>query len=85
MLYEFFYNITCEFVRSKSKREYDMRFDLLDQSPFLHSSKYLNELYESAKSKQDFNVLLEHIYKSQAEEIDSYQEIEKKIINKYWV
>lgn len=83
MLQQFIYHLTAEVVKSNKKKEYDLRFQLLEGSPYLHSSEYLNELYDSARSKKEYGVLLDHIYKSEAEEIDSYKEIEQKIIEKY--
>jgi len=59
-------------------------FEELDQTPFLFSSDYLNELYNQAEEKEDYESILDHLYRHDAVEVDSYANIEKKIIDKYW-
>lgn len=63
-------------------------FEQLTTTPFLHGSEYLNELMEKAHYKHDYECILDHIYRHQANgrdllEIDSYAAIEHKIVEKY--
>lgn len=60
------------------------QFEELSATPFLFSSGYLNEVYEEANNKQEYETILDHLYRHQATEVESYAELEKKIIDKYW-
>ncbi|MCK6203913.1 hypothetical protein KZX50_00430 [Bacillus infantis] len=69
---------------AKKDEKRDWQYKELEQTPFLFSSNYLDEMYEGASDKQEYENILEHLYRHNATEIDSYAEIEQKIINKYW-
>lgn len=66
----------------KCKRE--DTFNELEKTPFLFSSSYLNEMYEEASNKSEYETILDHMYRHEATEIESYADIEERIINKYW-
>jgi hypothetical protein len=60
-------------------------FGFLSCTNLLHSSDYLEKVYRSAngnKAKED--IILDHINKHAAYEVDSYKLLESKIINKRW-
>lgn len=66
------------------KRLKKWAFEDLEETPYLYSSKYLNELHDQATRKDEFESILDHMYRHNVEDIDSYHEIESKIIDKYW-
>lgn len=70
-----------EATKDKRKKQ---SFDLLDSTPFLHSSEYLGGLFDMAEDKEDYETILDHLYRHEATEVDSYASIEQKIIDKYW-
>jgi hypothetical protein len=60
-------------------------FDNLCGTSVLHSSDYLTELHKAAngdKAKED--IILDHMNKHAAYEVESYKLLESKIINKRW-
>jgi hypothetical protein len=62
-----------------------MKYKWIANSSLLHSSSYLEELYTAAKgSKEKEDAILDHMYKHAAYEVDSYKELEQKIIRKRW-
>lgn len=72
---------------AKSKRLQEARrenqFDELDHTPFLFSSSYLLELSEDA-TKEEYESILDHMYRHNATEVDSYRNVEKEIIKRLW-
>lgn len=68
---------------TKGKRK-KLAFDELDRTPFLFSSGYLNEMYEQAHDKEEYESILDHMYRHEATDIDSYKSIENKIVDKFW-
>lgn len=68
--------------RDKRQREWD--FEELGQTPFLFSSGHLEGLRERATRKHEFESILDHMYRHNATEVDSYKNIENKIIDRYW-
>ena len=59
-------------------------FKELDGYPMLHSSKYLNILANEAKTDDELDLVLDHLYKFDTLEIDSYKKVEQKIIDRRW-
>ncbi|MEK5524163.1 hypothetical protein B5V89_16380 [Heyndrickxia sporothermodurans] len=59
------------------------QFEELNE-PFLFSSSHLNNLFDECKNKEEYESILDHMYKFDACEVDSYKEIENKIIEKLW-
>lgn len=51
--------------------------------PMLFSSAHLNEVYEQAKTKEEHEAILDYLYRFNATEVESYANIERKIIEKY--
>lgn len=60
------------------------QFEELASTEYLFSSKYLNELLDEARTKEEHESILDHMYRNEAVDIKSYSEIEKKIIDKYY-
>lgn len=58
----------------------DKEYLLVAEYPMLHSSQYLNDLYDHATTKEQKDCVLEHINRFAAYEVDSYMEIHKKAI-----
>lgn len=59
-------------------------FRELDGFPMLHSSNYLNSLISKAKTDDELDLILDHLYKFDTLDIDSYKKVEQKIIDKRW-
>ncbi len=60
-------------------------FDFLSCTDLLHSSDYLEEMYIAANGNKDKeDIILDHINKHAAYEVDSYKELENKISRKRW-
>jgi len=59
-------------------------FKELETFPMLHSSKYLNSLLDQSKTKAEDDLILDHLYKHDTLDIDSYKAVEQKIIDKRW-
>lgn len=74
-------------ARPAREKKYRKReFDNLVTTPFLNGSEYLNELYQAAEKKEEYECILQHMYNHQnvgVLEIESYQSIEQKIIERY--
>jgi len=77
-----------EGARNSREKKYRKReYDRLTTTPFLHGSEYLNELYNAAEKKSEHECILQHLYNHQEVgvlEIESYQSLEKKIVDTYW-
>ncbi|MGK4042171.1 hypothetical protein AB0Y20_07695 [Heyndrickxia oleronia] len=59
------------------------QFDELNE-PFLFSSSHLNSIFDECETKEEYESILDHMYKFDACEVDSYKAIENKIIDKLW-
>lgn len=62
----------------------DREYLLVAEYPMLHSSHYLNDLYERATTKEQKDCVLEHINRFAAYEVDSYMEIHRKAMDSRW-
>ncbi|TYR75597.1 hypothetical protein FZC79_10545 [Rossellomorea vietnamensis] len=73
-------------ANSKVNRERlrDNEYKELDYSPYLFSSSHLNSLMEDSEDKEEHDSILDHMYRFDACEVDSYRSIESKIIKRYW-
>ena len=79
--------IAGEYFKAKrdQNKERDSEYAWLVNTSLLHSSSYLEELYMAAKgNKAKEDMILEHINKFAAYEVDSYKELENKISRKRW-
>ena len=63
------------------ERQRNNRLNELSYTPFLFSSGYLGELLDDCQSKEDYESLLDHLYRHDATEVQSYKEIELDIID----
>ena len=56
----------------------------LEKSWWLYDVSELRELTENACTKEQHNVVLDHLYKWDATRVDVYKDIENKIIDRMW-
>jgi hypothetical protein len=59
-------------------------FKELEKSWYLYEIDDLEELRKQATNKEQHNLILDHMYKYDATQVDYFRQIEKKIINYYW-
>lgn len=59
-------------------------FNELQKSWRLLEVDEVNDLYKKAKTKEQHEMILDHMYKYDATRVGYYKRIEKKIINNYW-
>jgi len=71
------------YKEAKATPNYPREFEKLEHTRYLYGSEELNDLYHHAKTKQDYETILGHMYRFDATEVKSYEKIEKKIINKF--
>jgi hypothetical protein len=72
------------YAEAKKPKRLKQQFDELERTPFLFSHDHLSGLYEEASEKEDYEAILDHLYKHDAIDVDSYASLESKIIDKYW-
>lgn len=66
------------------KRKKEKLFRDLEHFPMLHSSKYLNILIDEAETEEQHDLILDHLYKFDTLDVDSYKKVEQKIVDKRW-
>lgn len=66
------------------KKSRERAFKELESFPMLHSSNYLNILTDKSKTKAEDDLILDHLYKHDTLDIESYKAVEQKIIDKRW-
>jgi hypothetical protein len=59
-------------------------YNELGKSYLLADVDDLNDLCNKAKTKEQHESILDHMYRFDATRVDYYKRIEKKIINHYW-
>lgn len=84
MINPFIKSLFDGYAEAKKGKRKELQWEELEHTPFLFSSDYLNEMYEEAESKEDYETILDHLYRNDATEISNYADIEERIINKYW-
>lgn len=69
-----------------AKKSRDWSYQELESYPMLFSSNYLNQMYDQAANKDDYESILTHIYRfgEVTSDVESYKAIEQKIIDRYW-
>jgi hypothetical protein len=77
-------------AKSERKTVFDSwEYDQLLDTPYLHSSQFLNQLYEDAQNDKDagsykIDCIVEHMNRHGVWDIDGYKKVEQKIIDKRW-
>jgi hypothetical protein len=68
------------------KAEKDKRdpYKELEKSWYLYEVKDLKDLTNKARKDEQYNTILDHLYKWDATRVDPYKEIENKIIEEMW-
>ena len=59
-------------------------YESLTRTPFLHSSDYLNSMYEDAQSDFEKDCIVDHMVRHDAWDTNSYKRLEQKIIDERW-
>lgn len=59
-------------------------YDVLEKAWYLYEVKDLRDLTNKAKKDDQYNTILDHLYKWDATRVDPYKEIENKIIDRMW-
>lgn len=72
---------TSDFGKEKKRAK---AFKELEAFPMLHSSEYLNSLTKQAKTTEEYDLILDHLYKHETLDIDSYKNVEQNIIDLRW-
>lgn len=54
------------------------------ESSLLFGVDELEDMLNHAKKKDDYNAILDHMYRFDATRVDYYKEIENKIIDRMW-
>jgi hypothetical protein len=82
-----------EFILQKCKEEGKRRnqewirqgrYEDLYTTPFLYSSAELSDMADNARTKKQYESVLDHLYRHETLDIDSYQRIESNIIDQYY-
>jgi cell fate (sporulation/competence/biofilm development) regulator YlbF (YheA/YmcA/DUF963 family) len=69
------------YKEAKSERN---PYEELERAGFLYDVADLRKLTNQAKTKEQHESILDHMYKYNATRVDYYSNIEKKIIHHYW-
>ena len=95
MFYESFMAV-CKGVRDgKSNKRRSEEYHSISNHHMLYSSQHLDQMTEAARRKDEYECILNHMYNHDAmyvrdeegdivELIDSYKDVERKIIDRYW-
>ncbi|MDF2534437.1 MAG: hypothetical protein K0R18_594 [Bacillales bacterium] len=85
MMNNFIKSIFDGYGAAKEPERKEWTFQELESYPMLFSSKYLNECYNQATKKSEYESILDHLYRfaDVTHDVPSYQKIEQKIIDKY--
>jgi hypothetical protein len=59
-------------------------FEQLEKSWYLYEVRDLRKLEREAKTKEQDEMILDHLYKWDATRVDYYKKIENKIIQRHW-
>jgi hypothetical protein len=68
----------------KEQRYYPDRFEELQKTNLLFGVDDLNDMYEHAEEKEEYDSILDHMYRFDATRVGYYKQLEKKIINQFW-
>lgn len=86
----------CKGIRdSKEEQRRFNDFKMIENHHMLHSSHYLDQMTSAARNKEECESILKHLYEHDAmfvrneegeivEVIESYRDVERKIIDRYW-
>lgn len=69
---------------SAKPKHRDWEYEYLLTTPVLHSSQYLNELYEHAKTKEQKECIIQHLNRHDTYGVENYRNIQDKFINERW-
>lgn len=69
---------------AREKSYYPRKFEEMKKTNLLFGVDDLNDMFSHARSKEEHEIILDHMYRFDATQVGYYQKIEKKIINHYW-
>lgn len=69
---------------AREKSYYPRKFEEMKKTNLLFGVDELNDLYEEAEDKEDYETILDHMYRFDATRVGYYKRIENKIINNFW-
>lgn len=81
MLNDFVWSIFQGIKEAKDSRD---PFHELERSHLLYEIDELNQLCNVAKTKEQHETILDHMYRFDATRVGYYERIERKIIHHYW-
>lgn len=73
-----------EGYRTAKIKTRDWEYENLLNTPILHSSQYLHDLYMAAETKEQKDCIIQHLNNHAAWEVKPYRDIQDKIINERW-
>lgn len=68
---------------AKEDSFYPRKFKELEKG-FLFGIDELDDMVDHAEDKEDYESILDHMYRFDATEVGYYKNIEKKIMDKFW-
>jgi len=68
---------------SREAKFKQQQYQSLIETPFLHSSQYLKDLYASG-NEEEKGIVMDHINRFGAYEVDSYMELHNKEMERKW-
>ena len=68
---------------STQRKKLDWAYEELEETPYLHSSKYLYELVDEAETQDDLFSVFEHLERHQTHGIESYDKLFGTAAKKY--
>ncbi|KAA0547588.1 hypothetical protein FZW96_12130 [Bacillus sp. BGMRC 2118] len=77
-------NIFDNMVQNDIQMNQGRIYDHLSETPLLYPSDTLSELTKAAITKSQYESILDHIYRHDTLGIDSYNSVEKKIIDRFY-
>lgn len=69
---------------AKTESYYPRRFQEMAKTNILFDLDETADMLKHAEDKEQFDTILDHLYRFDATRVKGYEKIEKKIIHKYW-
>jgi hypothetical protein len=73
-----------EGLRRDKEWEKQGRYDYLSVTPFLYPSSDLMDMVQDAKTKLQYEDVLDHMYRHDVLHVDSYKAVEQTVIDCYY-
>jgi hypothetical protein len=69
---------------AKEESYYPRKFEEMKKTNILFDVADLNDMYDHAEEKEEYETILDHMYRFDATRVGYYKKIENKIINDFW-